>query len=75
MNNANTNEVAKTVRKPLALSWPGLRFSVRTDRQAIDKSIVVAWDGGPATAEVRGIVDAHAGNRVLLLEYPNGVSR
>lgn len=49
-------EVAKIVRSALRESFPGVKFSVRTDKYSGGSSLRVSWTDGPTERQVRGVV-------------------
>jgi hypothetical protein len=57
----DTAEVAKLVRKHLRAAFPGVRFSVRTERYAGGSSVDVLWTDGPTVDAVEAITAAFAG--------------
>ena len=57
-------EVAALVRRTLKVSFPGVRFSVRSNRYASGTaSIHVVWKGGPPESDVTAAVEQYAGAR------------
>jgi len=50
-------ETAKYVRRALAESFPGFKFSVRSDHNAVN----VRWTDGPRTAEVEPVAKQYQG--------------
>lgn len=48
-------ETAKYIRKALKKAFPGVKFSVRTDKYAGGSSIRVAWTDGPAQKAVEAV--------------------
>ena len=50
-------ETAKYVRRSLAESFPGFKFSVRSDHNAVN----VRWTDGPRTAEVEPVAKQYQG--------------
>ena len=57
----STTDTAKLIRSALKESFPGVRFSVRSDRYSMGSSIDVRWTDGPNTAQVRSITQWFAG--------------
>jgi hypothetical protein len=53
-------ETAKLVRKHLAATFPGQKFTVRTSRFSMGSSIDVGWVDGPTASQVDAIIDAFA---------------
>lgn len=54
-------DTAKLVRKALKSSFPGVKFSVRSDTYAGGASIHVAWVDGPTTADVKTVTNRFQG--------------
>jgi hypothetical protein len=54
-------ETAKLIRKRLKAAFPGVTFSVKTDRYAGGSSIRIRYTDGPVLAMVKAITDAYAG--------------
>jgi hypothetical protein len=57
----DTVEVAKIIRGELKTNFPGIKFSVNSDRYAGGSSITVSWTDGPTTKEVDNIVGHYHG--------------
>jgi hypothetical protein len=57
----DTVEVAKIIRGELKTNFPGVKFSVKSDRYAGGSSIRVNWYDGPTTKEVESIVGHYHG--------------
>ncbi len=55
-------QTAKLVRAALKREFPGVKFSVRSDRYAGGASIHVGWTDGPQTAAVDEVVQPYAGS-------------
>ena len=60
MTYTDVTETAKSVRKELKASFPGVKFSVRSSRFSGGSSVSVRWTDGPAPHKVREITDGHA---------------
>jgi hypothetical protein len=56
-------QTARLVRDALKASFPGIRFSVRTERFAGGASVTVSWIDGPRLDEVRSITRRFHGYR------------
>lgn len=56
-------EIAKMIRKTLKGAFPGVTFSVRTDKYAGGSSVDIGWTDGPTTSQVDARVSAYAGAR------------
>mgnify|MGYP006448000435 CR=1 FL=1 len=54
-------ETAKLVRRALRESFPGVRFSVRSDTYSGGASIHVTWTDGPTAARVEPVAKTFAG--------------
>lgn len=54
-------ETAKLIRGELKRSFPGVKFSVRSDTYANGASIDVSWTDGPTSDEVKAKIDVYAG--------------
>lgn len=54
-------QTAKLVRQAVKREFPGVKFSVKSDRYAGGASIDVGWTDGPQTAEVDKVTDPYAG--------------
>lgn len=54
-------DVAKIVRKALKAAFPGVKFSVRTDKYAGGSSVDVDWQDGPTIKQVDALVQRFAG--------------
>lgn len=57
----DTVEVAKLIRKELAVKFPGIKFSVKSSRYAGGSSIHVEYSDGPKSSEVEAVVDFFQG--------------
>lgn len=55
-------ETAKLVRKRLALKFPGIKFSVRSESYSGGASIHIRWTDGPATRLVEPVVRQFRGS-------------
>lgn len=56
-------ETAKVVRVALKREFPGVKFSVRSDRYSGGASIDVRWTDGPTSSAVDAVVGDYAGGR------------
>lgn len=54
-------ETAKYVRHALKAAFPGVKFSVRTDKYAGGASVRVAWTDGPTDRQVRKVTEHYRG--------------
>jgi len=54
-------ETAKMIRARLASKFPGVKFSVKTEKYAGGASIDITWTDGPAADEVKKISNAFSG--------------
>ena len=54
-------ETAKVLRLVLRREFPGVRFSVRSERYANGASITVAWSGGPSREAVNAVTSQYQG--------------
>jgi len=54
-------ETAKLVRQALKKAFPGVKFSVRSDKYAGGASIRVGWTDGPTENDVSNVARAYAG--------------
>lgn len=50
---------AKNIRAELKADYPGVKFSVRSDRFSMGNAIRVGWTDGPNTAQVEAITDKY----------------
>lgn len=50
---------AKNLKKELSLAFPGIKFSVRSDRFSGGNSIDISWDLGPTAKQVDAIADKY----------------
>jgi len=50
---------AKNIRIELSRQWPGIKFSVKSDRFAGGNSISVSWHDGPTSKQVDEIIDKY----------------
>lgn len=57
----DTADVAKLVRKHLKKEFPGVKFSVRTDRYAGGSSVDVKWTDGPTANTVDAVIAPFSG--------------
>ncbi len=57
----SVTETAKLVRRALRESFPGVKFSVRSDSYAGGASIRVGWTDGPRRADVGAVTDQFEG--------------
>jgi hypothetical protein len=57
----DTADCAKLVRKALKEHFPGVKFSVRTDRYSMGSSVDVRWTDGPTAAMVEARVKRFGG--------------
>lgn len=57
----STTDTAKLIRMALKATFPGVKFSVRSDKYAGGSSIHVAWVDGPTQREVEAITGPFAG--------------
>lgn len=57
------NAAAKNCRKLLKKEFPGVKFSVRTDRYSGGSSLRIGWSDGPKVAEVEKITGRFSGGR------------
>ena len=64
-------EVAKLVRQTLKKNFPGVRFSVRSDRYAGGASILVTWKEGPPESEVKPVVGMYQGAELMEIFLPD----
>ena len=55
MKHLRCAETAPFVRKALAVAFPGIKFSVRSETYSGGASITVSWTDGPRTPEVEAI--------------------
>jgi DNA-binding CsgD family transcriptional regulator len=55
----DAKELAALVRKALKQSFPGVKFSVRTDRYSMGSSVNVSWTDGPTSNQVDEILDIY----------------
>lgn len=55
-------EAAKMLRLELKNNFPGVRFSVRSDRFAGGSAIVIRWADGPTEGQVREVADRFKGS-------------
>lgn len=54
-------DTAKLVRKALKESFPGVKFSVRSDSYSMGASIRISWTDGPCSKDVDSVVDQFKG--------------
>jgi conjugative element/phage-associated large polyvalent protein len=57
----SVTDTAKLVRAALKAAFPGVKFSVRSDKYAGGASIDVSWIDGPAEKDVEKITDRYRG--------------
>lgn len=57
-----TKETVSLLRKALKVTFPGVKFSVRTDKGGISSLVRVAWEDGPTEDEVEAVTDGYAGS-------------
>lgn len=57
----SATDTAKLIRKALRRSFPGVKFSVRTDKYSGGASVRVQWTDGPTTWDVDALVKPYAG--------------
>lgn len=68
----DTAEVAKLIRRDIKRTFPGVKFSVRSERYAGGSSITVKWADGPTRKQVREFANPYTGKRFdgsIDLEY------
>lgn len=58
-NNDQLVTAAKNIRAELKAAYPGVKFSVRTERFSMGNAIRVAWTDGPNTAQVETITNKY----------------
>ena len=58
----DVTETAKLIRKALRESFPGVKFSVRSDRYSGGSSINVSWTDGPTGKQVERVAGAFQGS-------------
>lgn len=56
----DATDTAKLVRSALKREFPGVKFSVRTDKYSGGSSVDVSWTDGPRTAEVDAVIRPYA---------------
>lgn len=59
---------AKMVRAALKSAYPGIKFSVRTERYSMGCCINVSWTDGPTSAQVETITRPFHGKRFEMLD-------
>jgi hypothetical protein len=59
----DTAEAAKMIRVALKRAFPGVKFSVRSDRYAGGSSVSIGWTDGPTDEAVTAVTRGFAGNR------------
>jgi hypothetical protein len=59
----NVVETAKAIRATLKARFPGVKFSVRSDKYAGGASIRVRWTDGPTEKEVGAVTSGFSGKR------------
>jgi len=57
----SVTDTAKIIRKELKANYPGIKFSVRSEKYAGGASINIDWTDGPTASEVDGIVQGFRG--------------
>lgn len=57
----DATETAKLVRAQLKRHWPGVKFSVRTDRYSMGASVNVTWTDGPPSKAVDKVAGIYSG--------------
>lgn len=57
----NIVETAKIIRQELKAAFPGIKFSVRTERYSMGSHCVIRWSVGPTQAEVEAVADRFYG--------------
>jgi hypothetical protein len=57
----DATECAKLMRRDLKAAYPGVRFSVRTDKYSMGASVDVRWTDGPGVTGVEGIIREYTG--------------
>ena len=55
----DVKELAGLIRKALKQSFPGVKFSVRSDRYSMGSSVNVSWTDGPTNKQVNDVLDAY----------------
>ena len=68
-------DAAKLMRAALKARWPGIRFSVRSERYAGGSSIRVSWLDGPLQEHVQEAIAPYAGagfDGMIDLQYRKG---
>lgn len=55
----NLVTAAKNIRAELKAAYPGIKFSVRTERFSMGNAIRVGWTDGPNTAQVEAITNKY----------------
>jgi Large polyvalent protein associated domain 29 len=58
-----TKEAAKLLRCQLRKRFPGVKFSVRSDRYSMGSHIELSWTDGPSKREVEAIARTYSGTR------------
>lgn len=58
----STTETAQLIRRALRESFPGVKFSVRSDKYAGGSSIRVSWTDGPTQHSVDAIASGFSGS-------------
>ena len=59
----SVTDTAKLIRAQLKRQFPGVKFSVRSDKYAGGASIDIRWTDGPTEPQVDGLVSGYAGGR------------
>ncbi|WP_061498091.1 LPD29 domain-containing protein [Acetobacter malorum] len=65
MSNVETltsKETTAMLRKALKAIYPGVKFSVRSDRSSMSSSVRISWEDGPTTKEVEEVANGYEGS-------------
>lgn len=57
----NAAETAKLVRQALRESFPGVKFSVRSDSYSMGSAVRIRWQDGPTTKQVQSVAGCFDG--------------
>jgi hypothetical protein len=57
----SVTDTAKLIRTQLKMNFPGIKFSVRSDKYAGGASIDISWTDGPLAKQVDAIVNGYRG--------------
>lgn len=57
----DATETAKLVRVALKRRFPGVKFSVRTDKYSMGASVNISWTDGPTTRDVDAVTKIYSG--------------